>query len=708
MLNGATAQAAGSTALDEGCRKAMELQIAGHSDLAEQLYRAILRAEPAHAAANHCFGMLHVQSQRPAEGLPYLLTALNVSPEVSDYWLGYLEALLAAAHVDTAKNTLALARQHGLSGVAVENFAKRLAAKSTRAHRRREAALVRYEEADLLSLMRQRRFADALAQARMMTGRFPERGLGWKVLGALLGANERHEDALAAMQVSVRLLPRDAQAHSNLGTTLGQLKRYEEAIACHQRALEIDPTSAAAHYRLGMTYEQQGRYAEAEAHLRSGISLRIGEAEGDDEQNYSNLLYILSHQSTLSPDALFAEHCRYGEYFETPLRASWPTHRNRPDADRRLQVGFVSGDLNDHAVGGFMEPVLAHLCTRPDLELHAYYNNVREDAVSARLRGFVQHWNPVAALSDRDLAQRVQDDGIDILIDLSGHTALNRLPTFARKPAPIQVSWLGYPGTTGLCAMDYYLADRHWLPPGEFDGQFTEKLVYLPDRWAFQPHATAPEVNALPALNTGHLTFGSFNRLGKINLSTVRLWSQLLRAVPGAKMLIGGMPPDGEPSALIAQFAAEGITRERLIIHRRGTMDSYLALHHKVDICLDTQPYAGGTTTMHASWMGVPTLTVAGTTSFARAGAGVLGQLRLEGFIAKDPEDFIAKGLYWGTHMIELADERRRLRPRWQHSPERQPGFFVAQFERALRHKWRRWCAQLPPESFNSFELAPP
>jgi protein O-GlcNAc transferase len=337
--------------------------------------------------------------------------------------------------------------------------------------------------------------------------------------------------------------------------------------------------------------------------------------------------------------------------------------------------------------------------------LHAYYNNVLADAVTARLRASVKHWNPVATLSDRELAQKIVDHRIDILIDLSGHTARNRLRVFAHRPAPIQVSWLGYPGTTGLRAMDYYLADRHWLPPGELDAQFTEKLVYLPDRWAFLPHATAPAVNALPALGAGHVTFGTFNRLGKLNPSTLRLWAPLLHAMPGTRILLGGMSSDSEQRQLIDGFAAEGMARERLIFHRRGTMDSYLALHHRVDLCLDTYPYAGGTTTMHALWMGVPTLTLAGPTSFGRAGAGILGQLGLEGFVATNAGDFLEKGVYWAGHLAALAEIRSSLRARLQQSPERQTDRIVSQLETALRHMWRRWCAGLPAESFHSASL---
>jgi predicted O-linked N-acetylglucosamine transferase (SPINDLY family) len=292
-------------------------------------------------------------------------------------------------------------------------------------------------------------------------------------------------------------------------------------------------------------------------------------------------------------------------------------------------------------------------------------------------------------------------DGIDVLIDLSGHTALNRLPMFARKPAPVQVTWMGYPGTTGLRAMDYFFADPHFLPPGEFDRHFTEKLVYLPTA-PFQPQRSAPPVNALPALANGFVTFGSFNRLGKLNASTVDLWSKLLREIPGSRMLLAGLDPQVDRRPLLRRFADRGIAEERLTLHDRCGVLTYLALHHQVDLCLDTMPYNGGTTTIHGLWMGVPTLTVAGPTPASRQGAAILGQMQLHEFIARDSRDFIARGLHWNRHLEELADLRSRLRDRWQASADRKPEVIAGAIDQALRRMWRRWCAQLPPESFST------
>jgi predicted O-linked N-acetylglucosamine transferase (SPINDLY family) len=696
--------------------------------------------------------MLNVQMRRPSDGLPHLLAALETNPQNPDYWLGYLEALLLAGQTDDAKETLALGLQHGLAGAATLDFAKRLEArlsqptakelpatptsppespKLRRADRRRDGRLAQKQEGALLATLRQGNAAAALAQARTLTDRFPERGAGWKIFGALLWAQGSPDEALAAMQTAAHLMPQDAETHYNLGTTLIKFERFEEAETCLKRALEIDPGFAAPHARLGNVYQLQGRNAEAEASIRSAISLRPDDAAAYDElgfllwlkgenepalscirrsieinpdnaHGFSNLLVLLSQNPAADADSLFAEHCRFGEYFETQLRAFWPVHSNSPDPDRCLQVGLVSGDLYNHAVANFIEPVLARLSHYPGVELHAYYNNATEDNVTLRLRGHVKHWHRVSALSDIELVKQIMDDHIDILIDLSGHSALHRLLAFARKPAPIQASWIGYPGTTGLRAMDYFLADRHFLPPGQFDRYFTEKLVYLPAQAPFQPYASAPPVNALPALATGSITFGSFNRINKINAATIALWSELLRALPQAKMIIAGIPQEVQHNKLIDQFAAENIAPDRLTFHPRCSMDSYLALHHQVDICLDTYPYTGGTTGIHAVWMGVPTLTVAGPTPAARQGAAILSQVGLDGFTATDVADFVAKGLHWASHLSALAGVREGLRRSLQQSPSRQADAIAAALEHALRHMWRRWCANLPAESFHS------
>jgi len=567
---------------------------------------------------------------------------------------------------------------------------------------------------------------DAAASYRRALQIKPDFAEAHNNLGYILQALGQPDAALESCRCALLIKPDFAEAYNNLGIAQHDLRDSEAAMASYRRALQIKPDYAEAHFNLGNIQKEIGKMDDAAVSYRQALRLKpdfadaynylgsvlqyfgqlenavdgyrqVLELKPDYPEAYSNLLFCLSHSEAVDAQTLFAEHCRFGEQFEAPLLASWPQHGNSRDPARTLQVGFVSGDLRNHAVAYFIEPLLAHLSGYPQLSLHAYYNHTIEDAVTRRLRGYFTHWHPIAGLKDDVLAEQIRTDGIDILIDLSGHTGKNRLMTFARKPAPIQAkSWIGYPGTTGLRAMDYYLADRFFLPPGQFDSQFTEKIVRLPASAPFMPSTDAPPVNALPALSNSYVTFGSFNRRDKITRSVIALWAQLLRALPDSRILLGAMNKDGNYTTLIDWFAQQGIARERLDFHALIDMQTYLGLHHQVDICLDTFPYTGGTTTLHALWMGVPTLTLAGHTAAGRQGAAILGHAGLDAFVAHDAADFVQQGLSWAGDLAALSAIRTGLRERFALSAMGQPALIAAGLEHALRIMWQRWCEDLP------------
>ena len=504
------------------------------------------------------------------------------------------------------------------------------------------------------------------------------------------------DDAMTSYQRALEFNPDFTDVYNNIGNILKDLGQLDDAMACYRRALAIKPDFAEAHSNQGSIFFGQGSLPESEVSFRKALEINPDLAE-----TYSNLLFFLTHNENTDATTLAVEHRRFGEQFEAPLSAFWPQHSNSRAPERCLQVGFVSGDLYAHAVASFIEPVLEHLADYPQLTLHGYYNNNVQDSVTLRLRKYFKHWHSVIGLSDGALAEKIRADGIDILIDLSGHTAKNRLLAFARKPAPVQVSWMGYPGTTGLSGMDYYLADRFLLPPGQFDDQFTEKIVRLPACAPYRPDMSAPPVNALPALGNGYITFGSFNRQSKLSPPVIGLWSQLLRALPDSRMVLGGLSEEEQYGALIDWFAQEGVARERLNLYPRCGIADYFALHQQVDICLDTFPYNGATTTLNALWMGVPTLTLVGGTVTARQGSTLLSQVGLDAFVAKDAADFVRKGLSWGGHPASLASVRGNLRERIKQSAIGQPEMVAAGVECALRTMWQRWCAGLPAESFD-------
>jgi predicted O-linked N-acetylglucosamine transferase (SPINDLY family) len=338
-------------------------------------------------------------------------------------------------------------------------------------------------------------------------------------------------------------------------------------------------------------------------------------------------------------------------------------------------------------------------------ELVAYYNNIKNDNFTARIKSHFALWRDVAPLTDLQLAQQMFNDGIDIAIDLSGHTDKNRLLTFAYKPAPIQVSWLGFPGTTGLKTMDYYLVDNDWCPVGMFDDYFVEKLVQLPSVVTFAvPEVNVPIVDC-PALKNGHITFGSFNRTSKLTQQTLDLWCKVLNEIPTSKMIIGNVSDEALQRQLENEFSKRGVSIERLTFYAKKSIPEYLALHGKVDFILDTFPYCGGTTTCFASWMGVPVLTYAWKSLIGRGGISGLSFVELQhDFVAETPEQFVEMAKAWANKVNELQSLRYLLRGRMQQGAKLKPENVARGVEQALKMMWQRFCAGAAVESFKVME----
>ncbi|RQR26937.1 glycosyltransferase [Burkholderia sp. Bp9143] len=730
----------------------------GAFDEAEALYRIVLDARPQHADVNYNLGLMAIQRGRHEDALPYLETALGANPNELQYWASYIDALRRAGQTDAAWLMLEMAQKRGLHGPAVDTliyqmsrpaqstqdapstgepapqpeFTKEaVAARPDFDPRKRAKAPSQRQVDELNRIYDSGRIDDALVLAQSFTQRFPDDPVGWRAVGIALHAKGRYDDAIPPLRRALGLSRDDSLVATTLADILRMKGALDEAERLCSRAIELTPEYADAHRILGMTLLARGRAADAETHCRRAAELapRIGEMHNtlgvvlsdqgrtldaeacfrhalDCQPNnacaFHNLLFSLTHNPEIDGKTLFEQHRRFGEQWGTPLRPHWPRHDSPRDPQRPLKVGFVSADLFHHAVATLFEPVLAELAREERLILHVYYNFTIEDATTQRMRSHVAHWHSVWGMTDEALAEKIRADGIDILIDLSGHTARNRLMTFARKPAPVQASWIGYPGTTGLAAMDYYLADRHLVPRGEIEAQFTEKVVHLPAIAPFRLTESAPPVNLLPAFRNGHVTFGSFNRLNKMHPEVIALWSELLKAVPNARMLIAGMPEDGSDGGVGAWFAAEGIAPDRLDFRPRAPLAAYLQQHHHVDICLDTFPYAGGTTTLHAMWMGVPTITLPGATAASRG--GVMGQPHagLDAFVARDRDDFVRIGVDWSNNLLALADVRSTLRQRSAASPMFRPEIVAAGLSAALRTMWRRWCAGAPPAPFDA------
>jgi len=538
---------------------------------------------------------------------------------------------------------------------------------------------------------------EAMAAYRQMQAIEPDHAHAHNNIGSVLQARGQIDLATQEYQRALAINPHFASAHFNLGTVQLLLEKLDDSLIHFSNTIQYDPHFYAAHNNLSATLSKLGRIDEAVAACRHAIGINPAWNE-----MHSNMLFALTHSASTHPDTLFKEHQRFGQQFETPLRALWPRHQNQPDPERTLRIGIVSADLNNHAMANFITPVLENLMHATRLEVFIYCNNKVDDHITAHLRAVVGRWHNVQALSDEQLARQIGQDGIDILIDLSGHTGYNRLLTFARKPAPLQATWMGYPMTTGMLAMDYYLTDRHFSPPGLLDEQFTEKLLLLPACAPYVPSPEAPAISPAPALVNGHVTFGSFNRANKISRDVVARWSSLLRAVPTARMLVAGMPSEQITAMLRGWFDEEGIAAERLSFHAVTDIQNYLVMHRLVDVCVDTWPYTGGTTTLNALWMGVPTLTMVGQTLPSRVGAAILGHLGLDQFIAQDEADFMQKGVAIASDIAALGQLRTDMRARLNNSAAGQPALIAAGLENALRSMWQRWCAGLPTATFEA------
>ncbi len=506
-------------------------------------------------------------------------------------------------------------------------------------------------------------------------------------LGNTLYEQGRLDEAAASCREAIRLKPDYAEALDGLGSVLRALGQLDEAVACSKQALLIQPDAAAVCSNLGNSLRDQGNLDEAISCFRHALSI-----QPDLAMTYSNLLYTMQYMNTITPVEVFSEHQRFAERYETPLKANWLPHQNSRDPERRLKIGYVSADFRNHAVAFFIEPILANH-NKSRVEIYCYYNHTRHDSHTDRIAAYADHWLACASMSDAQLAERIRADGIDILVDLSGHTGHNRLLVFARKPAPVQVTWIGYPGSTGLTAMDYRITNEGVDPPGLTERYHSESLIRMPDTSvAYRPEPGCPPVNPLPALTSDEFIFASMNNLIKINQSVIKLWARILDAIPHARLMLGNVTDRGVLQQVIEQFSKAGVAADRLILQPRMSLSDYLALHHKIDLALDPFPYNGGTTTMHSLWMGVPVITMAGEHMASRCAVPLLSRVGLSEFITHNEEEYLQCATQMAQNLPSLNRIRQSIRDRMSAS-SCEPGTVTRHLEAAYRKAWRKWCA---------------
>jgi predicted O-linked N-acetylglucosamine transferase (SPINDLY family) len=592
--------------------------------------------------------------------------------------------------------------------------------------------------------------AEVEAQARLLIEKFPKLTVAWKLLGVCLHRQGRREDALPVLSKAANLAPNDAEAHYNLGVTQESLKQYSDAAASYRRSLEMNPIAANTHNNLANVLRYLGQLDVAETHCQAALKINpqfagalnnlgsilselgrsdeaitslsrsikidpmLAEAHsnlGGELQNrgdfenaeksyrkallcrpdfaeaQTNLLCLLNCTSYTAQNYLM-EALKFGQMVSknaTNKFSSW----SNTEQPKRLRVGMVSGKFRNHPVGFFLEAVLANI-NQESLELIAYSTFHKEDSLTARIRPYFSAWKSIAEKSDDAVASMIHKDGINLLIDLSGHSEHNRLGVFAWKPAPVQLSWLDSFATTGVTEMDYLVADETGVSDSQ-RADFSEAIWYLPDtRMCFSPPHTELPISSLPALKNDGVTFGCFQRLDKMNAEMLATWGQIFSAIPNAK-LRWQCKQFGNPivaEQVMQRLQQNGISANRISLQGAVLREAYLLAHAEVDMLLDTFPYPGGTTTCEAMWMGVPTLTLQGHTMLSRQGASLLSAAGLQDWIATSYEDYIAKAIYLASDLPKLAVLRAGLRDQVSISPLFDAPRFARNFEQAL---WAMW-----------------
>ena len=539
-------------------------------------------------------------------------------------------------------------------------------------------------------LGRMGQFADAQATLRHALALNPRLAQAHHNLGVVHKHMHQLDAACEAFRMAAKLNASDADARQALGDVLRNLRRYDEATLTLKRALALNPRHADAWIDLGNVHKDLGELSEAIACYE-----RAKDIAPDRAEPHHTLLMTGNYLPGMDKHLLLAQARAFGEFAATKAQrfTAWP---NSLAPDKPLRIGLVSGDLHAHPVGHFLESVLQALRqgTEGRLTLTAYATQPFRDALSDRLQASIHTWHMVSGMTDKALAEQVRADGIDILIDLSGHTAHNRLPMFAWKPAPVQVSWLGYFATTGLAEIDHLLADPWTLPPA-LEANFTEHIWRLPEtRLCFTPPQGDLPVSPLPALQHGGVTFGCFNNLTKVNDGVIALWARIVQAVPHSRLLLKApqLASAQVRQSLQARFKAHGLVGERLVLQGPSSRTEYLQAYAQVDIALDPFPFTGGTTSAEGLWMGVPMLTLAGDSMVARQGVSLLMNAGLPDWIADGPDDCVAKAKAHAADLPKLATLRSGLRDQLARSPIFNAPRFAAHLEEALRSMWQAHC----------------
>ena len=655
--------------LAERLAAAQDHHRAGRLREAERLYRDALRRDAGNPQALQLLGVLAGQSGRFAEAAECFAKALQRAPGNAELHYNLAEARRRIGDPEGAHAAFTQAIALGADFIEAREGAATVA---------REAAAKAAGDAEAARAWRQRAAVELDK-------------IGLLYMGARSGAK-----AEPAFQEARRLDPENASIACHYGDLLVQIGRLTEAEPLYRQSVALDPGLARAHNNLASLLKEFGRLEEAEASFRRALELDPALPEAAYALS-SNKLMALNYRADLGAEEVFRAHRDWGAALVARQTEPSPVFANVRDPDRVLRVGYVSPDLRQHSITYFLESLLAQH-DRAAIETFAYAEVAQPDAVTERLKSHLRHWRSTVGLDDAAFRKRVREDHIDILVDLAGHTARTRVAAFAVRPAPVSVTWLGYPATTGLATVDYRFTDAIADPPGGADALHTETLVRLPAGFlCYRPPADAPALTPTPALAKGAITFGSFNNLAKVTPQVIETWAAILRAVPGSRLLLKGwiFADTVLRQRMAGRFAALGVDAGRIDLRPLiPGVAEHLRLYREIDIGLDPFPYNGTTTTCEALWMGVPVMTLVGDRHAARVGLSLLSRVGLEHFAATDTDAYVAIAAGLARDVAALNELRLGLRDRMQQSPLTDAPRFARDVEMAYRTMWRAWCAR--------------
>jgi len=675
---------------------ALEHHQAGRLPEAEALYRQILQADPSHADALHLLGVIAFQLGQHEIALQTIGEAIRLKPGQAAFHSNLGEAY----------------RRLGRSAEAIASFQRALQLHAGYAEAHNNLGL---------ALLNEDRLVEAEASCRRAVELKPDYAEAHKNLGYVLKRQGQLAGAITCYRRALELRPDLGEVHNNLGIALAEQRRLAEAVGCYREALRLEPDMPASHNNLGAALCLMGYVQEAVASFRQALHLRpefadaqnnLGNAlkdQGQMEQAigsfrramqlepnnavfHSNLVYALPFCPDYDTQAISEELQRWNQQHAAPLAPSLLPHANDRAPNRRLRVGYVSPNFATHPVGQFLLPLLeAH--HHESIEIFCYASVRASDGMTDRCRAQADVWRDVLALTDDQLADVIRHDRIDILVDLAMHMEGSRMLVFARKPAPVQVTYLAYPGSTGLATMDYRLTDPYLDPPGGADEQFyVERSIRLSETyWCYRSPLEALPVAALPALRAGRITFGCLNNFCKVSEPTLLAWTRLLQALPDARLLLHAKA--GSHRERVHQLLAEHqVAPERFTFVDTLSPPDYFRFYERIDVALDPFPYGGGTTTCDALWMGVPVVSLAGRTAVGRGGLSILSNVGMAELVAQDAEDYVRRAQALASDLQRLSKLRSTLRQRLQGSPLMDAPRFARHVEAAYRGMWEQFC----------------